>query len=75
MKKKFDAIAFLIAVVVSLAASIIAAYVYKLNLSEASNLSFFSLPLYIYIFFIPFGVPLYFWVRYFRTNKKLKANV
>jgi Kef-type K+ transport system membrane component KefB len=75
MKKKFDPIAFLIAVVVSLAVSIVAAYVYKLNLSEVSNLSFFSLPMYVYIFFMHIGVPLYFWVRYFRTNKKLRPNV
>jgi hypothetical protein len=72
MTKKLDPIALLVATSVSLAAAIAAAWVYNLGWNEIATASFFGTPLYLYIFFMPIGFPIYFWVSYLRTKKSIK---
>lgn len=69
MAKKLDPIAFLVAISITLTAAIIAAWAYNLGWNEVAILSFFGAPLYLYMFFMPIGFPIYFWVCYLRKNK------
>jgi len=74
MTKKLDAIALLVATSVSLAAAISAAWVYNLGWNEIATASFFGAPIYLYMFFMPIGFPIYLWVSYLRT-KRAKNNI
>lgn len=68
MTKKLDPIALLVATSVSLSTAIVAAWLYNLGWNEIAT----GAPLYFYIFFMPIGFPIYFWVSYLRTKRAIK---